>query len=460
MLGGVTRSFGYNCLTPHPLLRGSDKVAALPVVAQLKASVWWAVFLMTLLAPSTHADDAKALFEQSSGAVLQILMIDSDSEKKSSIGSGFRFGDLIATNFHVVSQGVHEPEQYRVEYIDAAGDRGRLNVVHFDVVHDLALLAYEAATAPAAHHTLQQSDRALTKGEGLFSLGNPYDLGQTIVPGTFNGLLETSFYQKLLFSGSLNPGMSGGPALDEDGRVIGVNVATAGNQISFLVPVKYLIDLVALHASTGALDQADYQQEIERQLVADQAFKYDLLLNHEWPTQTLGEMTVGGEISSYFKCWGNTREAGENDALHTSIDSNCSSQDNIFISGRFQTGAIDYQYTWLESEELNNFRMASLLGDSASHMYTRNIATEEDVTNYQCSQEFVGADRQPEGQWRKVLCVRQYKSYPSLFDVLYLGVLLGGGDSGLSSHFALSGVTMDNALNFLDRFMGLQKWRS
>ena len=61
------------------------------------------------------------------------------------------------------------------------------------------------------------------------------------------GVVERSFYPSIFFSGSLNPGMSGGPTLDEQGRVMGINVATRldGQQVSFLVPAQYAIDLVA-----------------------------------------------------------------------------------------------------------------------------------------------------------------------------------------------------------------------
>ena len=55
-------------------------------------------------------------------------------------------------------------------------------------------------------------------------MGNPHDLGMTIIEGTYNGLIQTSRFQKILFSGSLNSGMSGGPAMDDKGRVIGVGV--------------------------------------------------------------------------------------------------------------------------------------------------------------------------------------------------------------------------------------------
>ena len=76
-------------------------------------------------------------------------------------------------------------------------------------------------------------------------MGNPLDLGMTILPGTYNGIAGGSFYDRIHFSGSINPGMSGGPVINRNGQVVGINVATAGNQVSFLVPVHKVMDLLA-----------------------------------------------------------------------------------------------------------------------------------------------------------------------------------------------------------------------
>ncbi len=415
------------------------------------------IVLSLFVCPPALAEGARDLFQTSSAQIVQVLIIEAASDKKAAIGSGFHVGEagFIATNFHVVSEAIHEPQRYRVEVLDASGEQVAAGIEHFDVVHDLALLRVPDAEAKPG---LVIAEGALTKGETLYALGNPFDLGQTIVPGTFNGLLETSFYQKLLFSGSLNPGMSGGPALDEQGRVVGVNVATSGNQISFLVPVQYLQALLERRMMGDRLHAEGYEAEIGRQLLEDQEYKYALLLNLEWPTQTLGGARVGGDISDYFKCWGDTAE--DDDLLYTLTESTCTSQDSIYISPRFQTGAIDYQYSWAESDALNDVRFSAFMTQAMGSMYTRNPATDKDVTNYQCRQAFVGEADSAEGKWRSVLCVRQYLAYPALYDVLYLGALVGRARQGLSSHFALSGVTEANAREFLDKFMGLQAWDS
>ena len=47
------------------------------------------------------------------------------------------------------------------------------------------------------------------RGAPIFAMGNPLDLGLTIAVGTNGGILDQTDDSRILFSGSLNPGMSG-----------------------------------------------------------------------------------------------------------------------------------------------------------------------------------------------------------------------------------------------------------
>ena len=424
------------------------------------------LFTIALLLASTcsaYAEDAQRIYEQARAKVFQILIIDELSQEKAAIGSGFLIdaNGLIATNFHVVSEAVHQPDKYRIELKTEAGDTGTLNIVDFDVVHDLALVQLQAdESADVQPNTLPAPLAIATQppaqGAGIFSLGNPYDLGHTIIPGTYNGLLEQSFYQRIHFSGSLNPGMSGGPTINAEGEVTGINVATSGNQVSFLVPADYLIALQQRHTERGhPLAADDFAKVVDDQLYADQQYKYQLLLQRDWQTQSLGRMQVGADINEYFKCWGSSSD--EDEDIQQSGKS-CTSQDSIYISSNFSTGAIDIQYAWVETELFDAYRFARYYGRQFADIRTRTWATEEDVTNYQCEREFVSQPNTPDHPWRYVLCVRQYKNYPRLFDVLFLGSLLGEANAGLASHFALTGVSKDNAQAFTRKFMELHAW--
>ena len=412
------------------------------------------VLLNCLPSSGAFANQAQSLFERHDESIYQILIIEQSSGKKSAIGSGFQIDSegLIATNFHVISEAVHRPNKYHIEYLRHDGTRGALSIVDFDVVHDLALVRHKD---PFSSH-LRITDAVPAKGDALYSLGNPLDLGMTIIEGTYNGLIEKSFYRKILFSGSLNPGMSGGPTLNSDGEVIGVNVATSGNQISFLVPVSHLQTLVENRSDT-VID--DYAQHIGAQLLADQDDKYSRLLSIDWPQQALGNTLIAGEISQYFHCWGETQD--KKDLTYRLTSTRCSSNDSIYIGRDLTTGAMDYEFYWLESDELNSIRFHQLYSNNISSMYAGNRANKDSVTHYQCHQDFTAnqADNDADGAWKSTFCARRYKKYPQLYDVIFISAYVGDDRAGLVSHFSLSGISRDKARQFTRAFMENYQWQ-
>ena len=117
------------------------------------------------------------------------------------------------------------------------------------MLHDLALLKAGRRRRHAAFDALPFRPRSepLAQGERIYSLGNPLDVGFAVIEGTYNGLVERSFYPQIFFGGALSGGMSGGPALDQEGHVIGINVARRvdGEQVSFLVPASFATALLA-----------------------------------------------------------------------------------------------------------------------------------------------------------------------------------------------------------------------
>ncbi len=197
------------------------------------------LFVSPPVLASTGENEAKILYNKYQDSVYQIRVIEVASGEKSTIGSGFQITPEghIATNYHVVSKLIHDPDLYRLEYVQPTGETRELTLLDVDVIHDLAIVR----SADFHDASMPLGDAALENGTRIYSLGNPKDLGMSIVEGTYNGLLKESLYERIFFSGSINPGMSGGPAIDSEGDAIGVNVSVMrGNQLSFLVPVHYL----------------------------------------------------------------------------------------------------------------------------------------------------------------------------------------------------------------------------
>ncbi|HIQ15144.1 MAG TPA: serine protease, partial [Leucothrix sp.] len=192
--------------------------------------------LLLFYSPVWAEINTASMYVNAEKSVYQIRVMNKQTGKKSSIGSGFVVikDNILATNYHVVSEYINDPDVFTLEFLSTKGKTGPLELIDFDIVHDLAVVRANQPMGPPLKISYLPE-----KGASLFSLGNPLDLGFTIIKGTNNGILSKDEDGNILFSGSLNPGMSGGPTLDEKGNIVGINVATSGNAISFLVPAEY-----------------------------------------------------------------------------------------------------------------------------------------------------------------------------------------------------------------------------
>jgi S1-C subfamily serine protease len=233
-----------------------------------------------------RALDTENIFERYEDSIVQIRIVEAGSGAKRAIGTGFVVGagGELATNYHVVSDLVLEPDLYRGEWVDEQGDGHPVELLGFDVVRDIAIVR----AAEVFGNAFQLHRGEPRKGERVFAVGDPYDLGMSIVEGLYNGRLEHSRYERIHFTGSLNPGMSGGPALLRSGEVVGVNVASAGNQVSFLVPVDDLRNLLDRVAAPGYALPEDRTAVLRDQLWEHQEGYYGAILAAEPDTVKLG----------------------------------------------------------------------------------------------------------------------------------------------------------------------------
>ncbi len=400
---------------------------------------------------SAETDDAKRLYENYQASIYQIRLIEKGSGNKASIGSGFQVSPdgYVISNYHVVADAVNKPDRYLIEYLDASGEKGELQLVDVDVIHDLAVLRHGLS----GRHWLKLYQGKLFKGTRLFSLGNPHDLGMTVMEGTYNGLVDGSYYERILFGGSLNPGMSGGPTINRNGEVVGVNVATAGNQISFLVPTKYLERLFA-RAETALEPELSWNERIEQQLKLNQQEIFGPLLEAPWPLEPLGELTVAAEVSDFVKCWGDTDQSEK--SLFTVTHRICQMEESIYLGRRLTTGVFRYEYQWFETESLNQFQFYNQM-QRGFYLEQANSTRKVSVTPFQCEESFLnsgGVD------WKSFLCVRRYKKFPSLFDVSLTMASLAKKNRGLVASLAAAGVDRANARQMVERFMESIQWTS
>ncbi len=409
------------------------------------------ILLLSLpLALAANAEGiASQLFGRLKEMVYQVRVIDLASGDKSVIGSGFRVttDGHVATNFHVVAPFVHRPDNFRLEYVFHDGSTGDLVLLGIDVIHDIAIVKLDNPSL----NSFSLNSGQLAKGDRIYSMGNPHDLGMTIIEGNYNGLIKTSRYQKILFSGSLNGGMSGGPAIDEYGRVIGINVSKGGEQLSFLVPVKELVILLDRVLAQG--ETKDFEKEIKESLLSDQDKFFGPLLRKEWNSDPLMELSLPGQISESLKCWGHTLD--DKDIRYEGVHQHCRSQDRIYLSKDLYTGTFFYDYEWTATERLNRFQFYNLLEQRYTHRGQGNVLKKEDATNYECHTDFVEVDNR---SWRASSCFRAYKAYTGLYDALLLLASTDTNHKGAIIKAGATGISQDNAMALFRKLMDSIKW--
>jgi hypothetical protein len=402
---------------------------------------------------SYAAEQAEILFKQLAPSLYQIRLIDIASGEKSSIGSGFQISadGLIATNYHVISGYARHPEKYKIEYLDNQGNKAQLTLESVDVNNDLALVKRVTSEAMAF---FSLSATIPSKGEELFSLGNPHDLGMIVVPGTYNGLKKESFNDRIHFTGSVNSGMSGGPVVNKSAKVVGVNVATSGNQIGFLVPHDKLADLYNRYTQ---LPTESIQQQMTDQLNNKQAELMAKILNANWQTKKLGNGLFPTIDVPFIRCWGESN-ADKKEALILVAVTNCSLDENTYIAGNFFTGSIEMDFQYLQAKKLSSTKFYQLFQRRVARVMPGNKAGKDDVTEYECQHDIVMPNNLKINN-KAIFCARAYKDFTNLYDVLYVGISIDKDDQALLSHFTLAGVSQQSSQAFTQKFMESVSWK-
>jgi serine protease Do len=140
---------------------------------------------------------------------------------------------LIITNAHVLG-----PYGLKVVLRDQRSFPAR--VVAFDRERDIAALSIEATGLP----TIEVGDSRLLKpGEWVMAIGHPLGVlgaataGVVIGQGSDLPELPASGREWIAVSLHMRPGHSGGPLVDINGRLVGVNTMVAGPEVGMAVPV-------------------------------------------------------------------------------------------------------------------------------------------------------------------------------------------------------------------------------
>jgi serine protease Do len=167
---------------------------------------------------------------------------DDEDQKQLSGGTGFiiEADGYILTNNHVI-EGAD-----KVEVKVGDKDDYKAKVVGRDPATDLALLKIEG-TKPFPTVRLGDSDR-IRVGEWVMAIGDPLNFDKSVTVGVLSGKgryaglsRATSAFENLLQTdAAINFGNSGGPLVNVNGEVVGINTAISrfAQNIGFAVPIN------------------------------------------------------------------------------------------------------------------------------------------------------------------------------------------------------------------------------
>ncbi len=401
---------------------------------------------------------ARRLYDRTRSQLLQIRTLLNGSQ--ASVGSGFVVSSdgHVITNYHVVSQHALEPERYRLQFATPDGDSGDLELLDVDVRRDLALLRLAGGTdavrrMAAKALVFRPLDQPMDKGERIYSMGNPHDVAFAVVEGTYNGLVERSFDPLIYYSGSINPGMSGGPVLDEDGEVVGVNVSAMffAQQMSFLVPGAHASALLARSRNAPPLKGAAWPR-LREQLMAYQEELVRNFLSQPWRSANHPRYRLPIPQEQFMRCWGSATPA---DAEGIQMQrTQCRMEQAIFVSEALQTGYLSVAQEAYDGSKLGAIRFARQY--SASFRNERLGGADRDRTAPFCREDFV---QQKDGPpLRTVACLRAYRKLEGLYDLTVLVTHVDSSTEGALGRFDARGVSFANATRLTRHYLQGFAW--
>jgi putative serine protease PepD len=207
-------------------IAGRATVSAVPVSTAGKAGSRQEV-------SSTSTPTATQVYQRDASGVVSIKAVTADGEDT---GTGIVLNDegLILTNNHVIAEGT----SIAVSPGKSSSLSRAATVIGADANSDLALIKVDPSGLGLQPLKLVSSS-PVQVGDSVYAIGNPYGLDETLTKGIVSALgreIEApdgaAIKGVIQTDAALNPGNSGGPLLNSEGDVIGVNSQIASDAAS------------------------------------------------------------------------------------------------------------------------------------------------------------------------------------------------------------------------------------
>ena len=220
--------------------------------------------------PSTGARKISDIYEAAKHGVVQVTSTSVVSnnffgaQEQQAQGSGFvidKDGHVV-TNYHVVEGA----KKVQVSFSDE--EKKDATVVGTDPSTDIAVLKIQGAWSRSLIPLTLGSSSAVQVGDAVVAIGNPFGLERTVTAGIVSALQRRiqapngfQIDQAIQTDAAINHGNSGGPLLNANGDVIGVNAQieseSGGNVgIGFAIPIDTVKDVASQLIKDGKVEHA------------------------------------------------------------------------------------------------------------------------------------------------------------------------------------------------------------
>ena len=228
-------------------------------------------------------------------SVVVVENFNEDGEKVGQ-GSGYVYSadGTVITNYHVVrgaqSLGVHFPNKASVRVDSLLG---------YSIENDVAAIQIpEISVPPLATQPSQQ----IKVGDHVVAVGAPLGLESTVSEGIVSALRDVSGTHIIQTTASISPGSSGGPLLNDYGKVIGVTTSQVrdGQSLNFVVASSHISDLLS-HQRRMTLAELIAETQVTDRLPAStisvparNAMKFDFTVDGQQGAVLEGSYTING----------------------------------------------------------------------------------------------------------------------------------------------------------------------
>ena len=274
------------------------------------------------------------------------------TRENSSMGSGFIISEdgLVVTNQHVIGNNPRE-----IIIVTTMGETFEGKLIGSDELTDLALIQIESESGEVFDYVEFSDSDEIIVGEWAIAMGNPFGLFEDGKPTVTVGVVSAInrdfrpnpnhpriYIDMIQTDAAINRGNSGGPLLNSEGKVIGVNtfIYTGGTSagfvgLSFAIPSNRVDRIISQLLTTGSV-MLDYDPGMEFTSMTEQLiYRYRLpyvrgllvtSVNKSGPAYECGILPgdvivkIGTErVISEMHAWALLRDYEEGDTMYVEL---------------------------------------------------------------------------------------------------------------------------------------------